>query len=212
MLSYLLQRGRCRHCKTSIGAECLVSELAGGVLFAGLSLKYALGLELVMWLALECILLLLSLIDWNIRLLPDKLLLAAAANRVLFLFLLRQPLGETLFSMLIGAVSVSLPLLLETIIRQRMGAADRPPAFVAGQRLYAPVLYASDGVAGYSGRADRPESGFDFRQPNQGGTAKPYAARAEELFAGDDMAADRGPLSGMEVISIYYDQAQKQKY
>lgn len=138
VFSYLLQKGRCRYCKASIGAECLVAELAGAVLFAGLGLRFGLCLELIMWLVLGCILLLLSLIDWNVCLVPNKLLLAAAVNRVLFLFILGQPLGEALLSMFIGGLSVSLPLLLIVLVmdrligRETMGGGDIKLLFVIG--------------------------------------------------------------------------------
>ena len=56
--SYLLCRGRCRYCGERISARCLVSELAGAVLFAALGLHFGLQLELVMQLILGSLLLL----------------------------------------------------------------------------------------------------------------------------------------------------------
>jgi prepilin signal peptidase PulO-like enzyme (type II secretory pathway) len=141
VFSYLCHGSRCRYCGTPIGAECLVTELAGIALFAGLGLKFGLGLELVMWLVLGCILLLLSVIDWNQRRIPDRLLLAAVVNRVVFLFLLRQPLGSTLLAMLVGGLSVSLPLLVVVLImdklmgRETMGGGDIKLLFVLGLYL-----------------------------------------------------------------------------
>ena len=135
---YLFHRGRCRYCGTRIPAECLTAEICGCLLFLGLGWRQGLNAELAMWLILGCICLLLALIDWNIGLLPDKLLLLAAANRLVFLFVLQQPLGETLISMAIGACSVSVPLLLLVLLadrllgRETMGGGDIKLIFVLG--------------------------------------------------------------------------------
>lgn len=141
VFSYLVRRGRCRYCGGAIPAQCLVSELAGAVLFAALGLKFGLDVELVMQLVLGSLLLLLTLIDWRTHTLPDCLLLAAAANRLLFLFIQKQPLKETLTSMAVGALSVSLPLLLLSLVMDRllqkesMGGGDIKLLFVLGLYL-----------------------------------------------------------------------------
>ena len=139
--SYLLCRGRCRYCGERISARCLVSELAGAVLFAALGLHFGLQLELVMQLILGSLLLLLSLIDWRTHTLPDKLLLAAALNRLLFVFLLQQPLSTTLADMALGASSVSLPLLVLSLVmdhllqKDTLGGGDIKLLFVLGLYL-----------------------------------------------------------------------------
>lgn len=138
LVSYLVRRGRCRYCGSPIPIRCLASELAGAVAFAALGLRFGFSPELLMWLILAAALLLLSLIDWTTRLLPDKLLLAAVLNRFVFLFLLGQPLPETLRGMALGAFSVSLPLLILSLIMDRvlgketMGGGDIKLLFVLG--------------------------------------------------------------------------------
>lgn len=141
VVSYLLRRGRCRYCGGAISPRCLAAEVSGAALFAALGLKFPPGPELVMQLILGSLLLLLSLTDWTARVLPDKLLLAAAVNRLVFLFLLRQPLGETLGRMALGAFSVSLPLLILSLVMDRvlkketMGGGDIKLLFVLGLYL-----------------------------------------------------------------------------
>lgn len=141
VFSYLLSRGRCRHCGAAIPARCLVAELAGAASFAALGLRFGLDAALPMQLILCGLLLLLSLIDWNAHLLPDHLLLAAAVNRLVFVFVLRQPLGEALPAMLLGAFSVSLPLLLLSLLmdavlkRDTLGGGDIKLLFVLGLYL-----------------------------------------------------------------------------
>lgn len=143
ILSYLTSRGRCRHCGAKIGIECLVSELAGAVLFAGLTVRYGLTADLAMWLILGCILMLAAIIDANIRILPDKLLLAAAANRILFFVIRQEPLSG-LPKIIGSALAVSVPLLLLVLLmdhikgRETMGGGDIKLIFVLG--LYLNIL------------------------------------------------------------------------
>lgn len=144
VFSYLLCRGHCRHCGAAIPIRCLMAELIGAVSFAALGWRFGFTWELLQCLLLGGLLLLLSLIDWTARLLPDKLLLAAAAVRVVFLFVLDQPLPETLGEMALGAFSVSLPLLVLSLIldqllgKETMGGGDIKLLFVLG--LYLPWL------------------------------------------------------------------------
>lgn len=138
VVSWLLRRGKCRYCGGAIPKSCLAAEGAGAVLFAALALNFGPRPELVMWLILGSLLLLLSLIDWKAHTLPDGLLLAAAANRAVFLFLLGQPLLPTLGRMALGAFSVSLPLLLLSLVMDRLlgketlGGGDIKLLFVMG--------------------------------------------------------------------------------
>lgn len=141
IFSYLCSKGRCRCCGAAIPVRCLAAEVAGAALFAALGLKFGPSPELVMQLILGSLLLLLSLVDWTAHVLPDKLLLAAMANRLVFLFLLREPLGEALPRMALGAFSVSLPLLLLSLLmdwllkKETMGGGDIKLLFVLGLYL-----------------------------------------------------------------------------
>ncbi|MGN8968702.1 prepilin peptidase [Intestinimonas sp. HCP28S3_D6] len=141
IFSYLFSRGRCRHCGGAIPVRCLVAELVGAAGFAALGLKFGPSLELVMQLILAGLLLLLSLVDWTTHILPDKLLLVAIVNRVAFLVLLQEPLGETLPQMALGAFSVSLPLLLLSLVmdallkKDTLGGGDIKLLFVLGLYL-----------------------------------------------------------------------------
>jgi prepilin signal peptidase PulO-like enzyme (type II secretory pathway) len=115
-----------------------VTEIVGAVLFVALGLRYDICPELAMWMIFAVLLFLLSLIDWYTFLLPDKILLLAVMNRIVFLFLLGQPLRATLIAMLIGACSISVPLLILVLIMDRvlgketMGGGDIKLLFVLG--------------------------------------------------------------------------------
>ena len=78
VFSYLFSRGRCRGCGGKIPAECLWAELAGGLAFVCLGVRFGLTLELAQWLVFGGLLLAVSLPDGARRIIPDKLLLAMA--------------------------------------------------------------------------------------------------------------------------------------
>ena len=137
VVSYLHSRGRCRHCGGAIPGHVLGAEVAGAVGFAALAWRFGPCPELVMWLILAALLLLLSLIDGKEHLLPDKLLLAAAVNRVVFLFLLGQPLPETLKTMALGSLGIAL-VMDKVLGRESLGGGDIKLLFVLG--LYLSLL------------------------------------------------------------------------
>lgn len=140
VFSYLAGRGRCRYCKAKIPADALWAELAGMVSFALLTIKTGLVPELAMWLIFAALLLLLSLIDLQERLLPDRILIAAAVNRLVFFFASGGAVSGIL-PMLAGALSVSLPMLLLALFMDRilgrdsMGGGDIKLLFVLGMYL-----------------------------------------------------------------------------
>lgn len=140
VFSYLCSRGRCRYCGAKIPGDALAAELAGAAVFAGCALKFGPAPELAMWLVFASILLLLSLIDHAQRVLPDGLLALAAANRLIFWLILERSPGQ-LAQMLIGACSVSVPLLFVVLImdrvlgRETMGGGDIKLMFVLGLYL-----------------------------------------------------------------------------
>ena len=134
VFSWLFLRGRCRHCGKKIPADCLVSELAGAAAFAGLGARFGPCLELGQWLVLAVTLLALSLTDMAKRIIPDKLLVFAAANRVLWFFVLSQGTEEIFTALKACAVPAALlvlVLLAEKLTdREVMGGGDIKLLFV----------------------------------------------------------------------------------
>lgn len=129
IFSCLVFRGRCRTCGGRIPPEAWLSELLGAAAFAGLTLRLGLTVELPAWLIFSSLLLLLGLIDAREQILPDGLLLAGAALRLAFWALAGFSL-PALGRMALGAVSVSVPLLVLSLVmdrvlgRESMGGGD----------------------------------------------------------------------------------------
>ncbi|MSR74648.1 MAG: prepilin peptidase [Planctomycetes bacterium] len=87
IISWLILRGRCRKCRTRISCRYFFVELATAVWFAGSTkllfgdapLLHSSASQSVVWLhygvvaLIFCVLLVLALIDWDYRILPDQL-------------------------------------------------------------------------------------------------------------------------------------------
>lgn len=141
VFSWLFLRGRCRFCGGRIPAECLLAELAGAGAFLCLGVRFGLSPALGQWLVWAGLLLALSLTDAAKRIIPDGLLLALAANRLVWLFLLGEPLGEAALGMLAACAVpgglLALVLAAERLLgREVMGGGDI-------KLLFALALYLS---------------------------------------------------------------------
>jgi leader peptidase (prepilin peptidase)/N-methyltransferase len=77
ILSWMLLRGRCSYCKTSISAQYPIIEIISGLIFLTLASKYALAIA-TLFIGLSFLMLLaLSIIDFRYKMVPDSLNLLA---------------------------------------------------------------------------------------------------------------------------------------
>lgn len=127
LLSWLFLRGRCRYCGAAISRRYPAAEAVSAAFFVSVLLRWGFSWETLRFLALGCLLLVLSLVDLDTRELPDGLQLAAALCALLR-FPAEGPLG--LWKALQGALAVSVPLLLIVLLadrvmgRETMGGGD----------------------------------------------------------------------------------------
>lgn len=82
VLSWLLLRGRCRSCREPISARYPVVELATGLLYAAVVLFRDGTLDVVLGLILVTFLVPITLIDLDLRLIPNKLTLPLAVASI----------------------------------------------------------------------------------------------------------------------------------
>ena len=75
VLSFLLLRGRCAVCKTSIGARYPLVEVGTGLLFAAVGWRFGATPVALLWCGFVAVLVALAAIDWDTTLLPDDLTL-----------------------------------------------------------------------------------------------------------------------------------------
>lgn len=132
VFSWLVLRGRCRHCGAHIPVRYLLVEVLGGVLALGCTWRYGAALGLpdglfgMSWAALLAlavcgVLLSVALIDAETQIIPDRLNLALAVLGVLCLLL--APAAWP--GRLIGALCVSVPMfVLCLLIPGAFGGGD----------------------------------------------------------------------------------------
>lgn len=152
ILSFLMNKGRCRHCKAPISKMNLYGEVGMGVLFALFTLAYDNVFYLILTLVFISILYLVSVTDIYEQIIPDGALLVAIIVRVGYFILNYQygfldnpiyvgekpALWSELLMLLVDGLSVSLPLLILVLIMEKvlkkeaMGGGDIKLLFVTG--------------------------------------------------------------------------------
>jgi leader peptidase (prepilin peptidase)/N-methyltransferase len=127
VLSWLFLRGRCRHCRTSIGTEPLILEIGTAAVYAYLAWLYGWGITLVAHLVLGGALVALSWIDLRIRRLPREITYTAIAigAPLLAAAALAEEEPERIWMMALGAlIAVALLGLIYVASRGGMGDGD----------------------------------------------------------------------------------------
>jgi len=73
LISFLILRGRCRDCGARIEWRYPVVELCSGLLFLVCYLKFGLSFELFFYYAFSCALVVITFIDRELRIIPDRI-------------------------------------------------------------------------------------------------------------------------------------------
>lgn len=122
VLSYVMQGGKCRQCKTKISPLYPFVELMTGLLFVSAPLVLGWTIELVVAWTLISLLMIIFVSDISYMLIPDKILLVFAG-----IFLLERifiPLTPWWDSLLGGAIAFILLLLIAVMSKGGMGGGD----------------------------------------------------------------------------------------
>jgi leader peptidase (prepilin peptidase)/N-methyltransferase len=144
VLSFLVQRGRCRNCRAPISWRYPAMEIATAVLFVTAALRFGISIEAVVYAALFWTLVVLAAIDLEHKLLPNRVVFPAFvvgwAGLALGAIIDGSP--ERLIDAGIGAVTFGGVLFLVAFIstfiygeEQGMGWGDVKLAFVLGTFL-----------------------------------------------------------------------------
>jgi leader peptidase (prepilin peptidase) / N-methyltransferase len=135
LVGYILLRGRCRYCGVTISIRYPFVELITGLLFLFTFYHFGFNFSALFYLALLYLLLAISLIDLEHRIVPNTLVgagflaaailqipsLAASVLSVPEVLITGRPIGDALLGMLAGG---GLLLLVFIISRGGMGAGD----------------------------------------------------------------------------------------
>lgn len=104
VLSWLILRGRCRHCKAPISPRYLLIELLTGALFLACYWYFGLTLSTLKYCAFGFLILGLIFTDAETKLLPDKLTLTGLALGIVFSLVV--PLNDLVSQFMPGLISL----------------------------------------------------------------------------------------------------------
>jgi leader peptidase (prepilin peptidase)/N-methyltransferase len=129
IVSWLVLRGRCRHCKANISPRYLIIEALTGALFLGCYAYFGSTLETLKYCAFGFLLLGLIFTDAETKLLPDKLTLPGLALGLMFSLIV--PVNDLASQFLPGVlnlpfsadVSVRMYSLLDSLLGAALGAS-----------------------------------------------------------------------------------------
>jgi leader peptidase (prepilin peptidase)/N-methyltransferase len=128
LLSYALLRGRCRSCGTAIGARYLAVELLTGLLIAGCVLRFGVSWDAAIGAFFCAVLVAISAIDVEHRIVPNKIVLPAAA-----VTLVARTLVDPSVEWLAAGLGASLFLFLAALAYPKgMGMGDVKLALLLG--------------------------------------------------------------------------------
>ncbi len=71
LLSYILLKGRCRHCKSKISIQYPIVELLSGLIYLIIYLAYGLSVQTLIYIILSSALVIIAFIDLNQQIVPD---------------------------------------------------------------------------------------------------------------------------------------------
>ena len=138
VVSWLLLRGRCRHCGEPISARYPAVELGTGLLFAALALRFGPEAELPAYLYLGAVCVALAAIDVDLHRLPDALTLPSYPVLALLLGVAAVVEGDTgrwLQALAAGAAMFAVYFLLVLAAPKGMGFGDVKLSGVLGIAL-----------------------------------------------------------------------------
>jgi len=138
LVSYLVLRGRCRDCGVRISPRYFVVELAAALIPLILFLKFGLGRELAVYWPLSYVLLFLSFVDLDHRILPDKVTLPGiVAGLIIAPLAGLTTFPESLIGALAGGGALYLIALAGTAVfgKESMGGGDIKLAAMLGTFL-----------------------------------------------------------------------------
>ncbi|MFZ0612152.1 MAG: prepilin peptidase [Desulfobacterales bacterium] len=127
LLGFLWLGGRCRHCRAPISIRYPLIELLTGTLALGLFLKYGASIDALIYFAFACVLIVITFIDIDHRIIPDRISLPGIF--VFFMSALALPSMnwlEALLGIVIGGGSLFLVALVYHLLTRKegMGGGD----------------------------------------------------------------------------------------
>ena len=142
LISWLIQGGKCRHCKAPISIRYPLTEAILAALFVAMLLKFGLTAELLSALVFAGCLLCLSLVDLDTQIIPDRFILipiAVRAAQLLYSGGFSALLGASVPGFIIAGAVLVISLIMDKVLKKdTMGGGDIKLLFVIGLYLTLP--------------------------------------------------------------------------
>lgn len=122
VVSYLLQRGKCRRCHAPVSIVYPLMEIVTGALFLFAYVKVGMTGQLVVALTLISLLVIIFVSDLTYMIIPDKVLLVFAL--IFFIERIFLPLQPWWDALLGAAIGFSLLLIIAIVSKGGMGGGD----------------------------------------------------------------------------------------
>jgi leader peptidase (prepilin peptidase)/N-methyltransferase len=127
VLSFLFLGGKCRMCKETISVRYPLVELTTAVLITSQAWRFGITPEFFFYAAMTAVLIVITMIDLDLQIIPDRLVAALGILGLLYVFFIRFPQYgvSTLYNSAIGFVIGGLFFLLIAIVSNGgMGGGD----------------------------------------------------------------------------------------
>jgi len=122
VVSYLVQKGKCRYCRVKISPRYLFVELLTGIAFVLIVTVFGFQFQTLLYVLLFCALLTASLIDLDYQIIPDQIsLFLVVSGLILQAF---GPPGALMNGVIGGLLGGGLLLVLAILSRGGMGGGD----------------------------------------------------------------------------------------
>ena len=119
VINYIINKGRCRYCGAHYSVRYPLIELLNGALYGLLYLKYGLSINTVLYCLTASLLIVISLIDLNHKIIPDSLTGAGFVLGIIFIIN-----GGMFFNRLAGAAIGLLLFAGIALVTNAMGGGD----------------------------------------------------------------------------------------
>lgn len=104
IISYIIQLGKCRHCKTKIDFKYFIYELFTGILFSISYIVFGFSIELLISIVLICVLLVVIVSDIEYMIIPDEILILGSIL-LLLLNTMKDGIYGLAFSVINGIIA-----------------------------------------------------------------------------------------------------------
>ena len=127
VFSLIFLKGKCRYCKTKISPRYLVVEILTGIIFLLLFLKFGLSIEYFFYLVLLCILICVTFIDYDYKIIPDEFILLGFGYGLIYRLIMYVFMKESIdtINILLGfLIGGGFFLLIAIVSNGGMGGGD----------------------------------------------------------------------------------------